>query len=116
MRCEESLGEVFADVGTETARHRQRKMSPGSGQERRVAGGTRPRPTVAATRRYRVPEQRFLSRAPLPLEAIGPRVTGRAAKIEPSKALLTSRANRLPVQEHVRTEPQVRAQAGSPGH
>src|SRR2546425_9013867 len=116
MRHAESLCEVLADVGAEPPRHRQREAPPGTGEERGAAGARRPQPPAAPAHRDRVPPQRLLLRSPLPLEAISPRAAGRAAEVEPPEPLPASVPDRHPVQEHVRTQRQVRAEAGGPRH
>src|SRR5712691_594084 len=102
-----SLGEALPDGRTkpprhaegETAPHRRQEGSPYIPAPQPLAGGL--------TNRYRVPEQRLLTRAPLALEAIRARVAAGTAELESAEALETGGAERRPVQQHVGTRRKV---------
>src|SRR5437899_2607462 len=70
----------------------------------------------AWTKRDRVPEQRFLDRAPLALEPVRPGAAAGTTELEPPEALETGGAKGRPVQQHVGARRKVFPSRRSPGN
>src|SRR3954467_13261102 len=64
----------------------------------------------------RVPEQWLFARAPLSLEAVGPRIAARSTKVKSPKTLRRRASQRFPIEKHVGAQREVLLQAGRPGN